>query len=170
MIRVVILLALAAACSPTLGAQVRLAQPAGVVRVRREASPLQIRFAAAADSLKVRALPARVLLGTGGAVAGAFIGAVAGQAVLGRDCSCDDPGLAEALEGGLVGAVVAGAAMSALPRAGSHCGYLNRLWRAAIGSTLGAGVGIVVSGGSGLILASFPLGTGLGGALGASTC
>lgn len=170
----VIVVALFGLCiSSPLAAQRRFAEPAGVVRraISTTTERLQPSQDAGADAGRVPPFIPRALLGTAGAVGGALAGAYLGIAILGRDCGgCDDPGLGQALTGAAIGAVVGGAAVGAIPQLGSRCSYASRFGRGLIGSAVGGILGGVASGGSGLILVTFPVGIGSGTALASNTC
>jgi hypothetical protein len=149
------------------GAQGRGDGPAGVRGGRILSAPP----AGVSDSGRGPTFVPRALLGTLGTVGGVFAGAYLGVALLGTDCGgCDDPGLGQALVGATVGSVVGAAAVSAIPALGSPCRYGARFGRALIGSTIGALLGGIASGGSELILVTYPLGTGVGAAVGANSC
>ena len=114
---------------------------------------------------------ARFLAGIGGAGVGLIAGAYAGPAIFGTDCGgCDDPGLGQAVLGALVGTVTGAAVAAALPQVNSHCGFGGRFGHALIGSTIGGGVGALLSGGSAIILVTIPVGAAGGGATGAQAC
>lgn len=159
---------LLACLASTLGAQTGHVDPAGVIRAQRDTPA---RLTTAADSHHVPSVVPRLLLGTAGAAGGLVAGAYLGVAIFGRDCGgCDDPGLGQAVTGATVGSVLGAAALSAIPALGSHCRYAGRFGRALLGSSLGALLGVVASGGTELVIVTFPLGVGAGAGLASNTC
>src|SRR5262245_9810995 len=126
---------------------------------------------AAVDSARGPNFGLRFLAGIGGAAVGVVAGAFAGPAIFGTDCGgCDDPGLGQALVGAAVGTVAGAAVAAALPQLKSRCGFGGRFGRALIGATIGGGIGVLVSGGSAVIIGSLPIGAAGGGAVGAGAC
>jgi hypothetical protein len=121
---------------------------------------------AAAETSRI---PARLGLGLVGSIAGLFGGALVGGAVGPlKDCACEDPGLEEMLTGAVVGAALGGALLAAVPKGPDICRYPTRLWRAALGSALGTGLGLIAKGNASLV--TVPLGASVGAALGAESC
>ena len=121
---------------------------------------------AAAEASRI---PARLGLGLVGSITGLFAGALVGGAVGPlKDCACDDPGLNEMLTGAVVGAALGAALLAAAPKGPDVCRYRTRFWRAALGSALGTGLGLIAKGNASLV--TVPLGAGVGAALGAESC
>ncbi len=118
------------------------------------------------------AFPIRVVLGTGAAVAGGYYGILGGSILPHSDCSCDDPGLVNAVLGGAIGTIVGSAIVAAIPKFESKCGLGQRVGTALLTSTAGAVLGGFagsLAGGEG-VLVGYVGGSGLGSALGASMC
>lgn len=117
-------------------------------------------------------LPVRVLLGVGSAFGGAFAGALTGMVFPHAPCSCDDPGLENALVGAMIGSIVAPAIISAAPAMASQCSYSKRIGVAMLGGLAGAalGGGIGASVPNGGVVFGYVGGAGLGAALGSGLC
>lgn len=147
------------------------------------AAPLAVRaldnpqaFAAVAQARAPRSsyeMPSRVLLGVGGAVAGAMGGALFGSSVLyDGKCACEDPGLDQAIIGAAVGSVLTSALLASMPNFGSTCSPFERIGFGVGGSLVGALAGGVVGaamGGAGVLL-GYMAGAGVGGGLATSAC
>jgi hypothetical protein len=118
-------------------------------------------------------IPSRVLLGVGGAVAGAMGGALFGANVVYRGgCACEDPGLEEAVVGAAIGSVLTSAIFASIPDFGSTCSPLERVGLGVGGSLVGALAGGVVGaamGGAG-VLFGYMAGAGVGGGLATASC
>lgn len=79
-----------------------------------------------------------------GWVAGAVAGGFVGYRVLPHSaCSCDDPGLSEALTGAVVFGAVGAALGAAAPLLESSCSFNTRVGRSLIGSVVGTGLGFL---------------------------
>jgi hypothetical protein len=113
----------------------------------------------------------RTFLGVGGAVGGLFGGALLGASMHGQ-CSCDDPGLAEAIIGGAVGTILSSAIISSLPDLGSKCSLASRIGTSLLTSTAGGVIGGFVGAKAGGItpLITYVAGSGIGAAIGSSLC
>src|SRR5678815_2167594 len=81
----------------------------------------------------------RVFASAGGAVLGLMGGVLIASQFPAHDCGCDDPGLAEAIYGGLAGVTLGAALGASAPQLRSVCSFGSRFGR----SLLGAGVGTV---------------------------
>lgn len=115
------------------------------------------------------AVPVRILLGVGGALAGSYVGAFSGMAMAKHSCDgpCIDLGPI------LVGSVVGAALLGATPRLNSTCGTAKRIALGLLGSALGGVAGGVAGASSHnfgtMFIASFAA-AGTGSALGAVLC
>lgn len=86
----------------------------------------------------------RTASGAMGWVAGAIAGGFVGYRVLPHSpCSCDDPGLTEALTGAVVFGAVGAALGAAAPLLESQCSFGTRVGRSLIGSVVGTGLGFL---------------------------
>ena len=101
---------------------------------------------------------------------GAIVGAMLGAATAGP-CHCDDPGLGQAILGGIVGGALAAGALTALVQQGK-CSAAARVFYGTLGSAAGSVIGALVSAGAGGVLVPvvFPLGAGLGAAFALQHC
>ena len=138
------------------------------------ATASQAQGARAATRVDASQLSIRALLGVGSAFAGAFGGALAASAGPISDCNCDDPGLREAIWGGMVGAIIVPALVASIPSMNSECSFARRAGIGMIGGVVGAAFGgvagaIVDRGGAGVPI-GYVGGAGLGAALGSGLC
>lgn len=117
-----------------------------------------------------RAFGIRVVTGALGGAVGLAVGAVAASQILPRRECGDDPGLCEAIIGGSVGTVVGAGLGAAAPKLGSSCGFGQRASVGLVGAALGAVAGYAAGAPTGVVLLTFPLGAGVGGAAGAWWC
>ena len=86
----------------------------------------------------------RTASGAVGWIAGAVAGGFVGYRVLPHSaCSCDDPGLTEALTGAVVFGAVGAALGAAVPLLESQCSFGTRVARSLIGSVVGTGLGFL---------------------------
>lgn len=92
----------------------------------------------------------RVFASAGGAVLGLMGGVLIASQIPAHDCGCDDPGLAEAIYGGLAGVTLGAALGASAPELRSVCSFGSRFGRSLLGAGLGtvAGVFAVVSAGN----------------------
>jgi hypothetical protein len=128
-----------------------------------------------ADSVARRNdIPMRTLFGVGGAALGMIAGGFIGLKVPRSDCHCDDPGLAEFLEGITLGGVVGGTLAAAWPRLESNCSTPKRLGLGALGSLLGGVAGGVAAAhwahDPGPAIAYYIAGVGLGAGVASGLC
>lgn len=100
-------------------------------------------------------------------VGGAFAGIIAG---LGFSFLAPTDGEFDFLGNALLGGIVGSAAFAAMPKRGAKCPYAGRMLAAVPFAIVTGVVGIVAGGGNEGILVTFPLGTALGAATGASIC
>ena len=171
------LILLCAAALP-ITAHAQRATPAGV-RANDNVLAVGLQRASRADSQTKGAgraayeMPVRALVGVGGAFAGAFGGGLIGANYIPHaPCSCDDPGLAEALEGAMVGSIVASAVLAAAPQFSSSCGPLRRFGYGVGGAVAGAAVGGVLGatmGGPGVVF-GYLGGSGIGAGVASGLC
>ena len=83
----------------------------------------------------------RGLGSAGGAVLGLIGGVFIASQLPAHDCGCDDPGLAEAIYGGLAGVTLGAALGAAMPDLRSVCSFGGRFGRSILGGALGTVVG-----------------------------
>jgi hypothetical protein len=138
---------------------------------------LRVEHATDADAkpLRYMQLPLRVALGVVGSAVGVAAGATAGVALPHADCSCDDPGLENAIYGAAIGSVVMSALLSAAPSLGNNCSFGKRLAAGVLGGAAGALVGSMAgrSAGSianGSVVYGYLGGSGIGSGVGAWLC
>ena len=107
---------------------------------------------APADTMHFRAappeyaFPIRMLMGAGGALAGAYAGGMAGS-TFGRNCwDCSDSNFGNMVLGAALGSVITSSVLAAAPTLGSSCSQAKRFSAALVGSLLagvaGGAVGI----------------------------
>jgi hypothetical protein len=118
-------------------------------------------------------IPARALFGVGGALVGLFAGAYVGIYTIPHGpCSCDDPGLDQAIEGAAVGSALLSAVLASAPQFSSSCTPLRRFGYGVLGSVTGAVAGGALGaavGGAGLLV-GYVTGAGVGAGLASGVC
>lgn len=117
-------------------------------------------------------IPVRTAMGLGGAVVGAFAGALVGANVPRAPCNCEDPGLEEALDGALVGSLLLSAVIASAPQFSSNCSQLRRLSYGLVGAmTAGlAGGALGATMGAGGMFLGYFAGAGVGAGVGSGMC
>lgn len=96
-----------------------------------------------------------------GAVVGLFAGAYIGVQFAGN-CGCDDPGLVEAIYGGLAGVTLGAALGAAAPNLRSACSFGTRFGRSLLGAGMGTVGGFFLGLGGGQVLLTVPIGAAAG--------
>jgi hypothetical protein len=115
-------------------------------------------------------LGVRLLTGLLGASLGLATGAFLGGNFLPRGDCGDDPGLCEAILGGITGLVAGAGIGAALPQGRSTCTTGKRIMTGLLGSTAG-GIGVIlVARREGRVFVAFSVGSIAGGAVGAELC
>ncbi len=94
----------------------------------------------------------RVFSSAGGAVAGLIGGVLIASQFPAHDCGCDDPGLAEAIYGGLAGVTLGAALGASAPGLHSVCSFGGRFGRSLLGGGLGTVAGMFAGISSGNIV------------------
>jgi hypothetical protein len=170
----VYVLCILSAAATRAGAQ--LPEPTGVVvgDVTLAANRPQLFAQTASGStnslVRIR-LPVRIGAGALGSVGGAVVGFFAGLTLPHGNCSCDDPGLENAVIGAMVSSLVTGTFAAATPELGSSCGFEKRVAVGAVGGLLGALVGIkAVPRALGGAATGWVAGSGIGSGVGAWLC
>jgi hypothetical protein len=120
----------------------------------------------------VYSLPVRLVLGTGGTLAGAYGGGLVGFSFAPRNCGCEFEGLNQAAVGAAIGSVITAAVLAGLPEMGSTCSTGQRIGHALLGSLSGAAVGSLggVLAGPGGVFFGYLGGSSIGSTLGAAMC
>ena len=109
--------------------------------------------------------PGRFTQRLGASAAGAVVGLFAGAYIGGQsggNCGCDDPGLAEAIYGGLAGVTLGAALGAAAPNLRSVCSFGTRFGRSLLGAGLGTIGGLFIGLGGGQALVTVPIGAAVG--------
>ena len=78
-----------------------------------------------------------------GWIPGAFVGGWVASTLPRSPCSCDDPGLKEAIAGAVVGGAFGAGLGAATPRLRSRCSFTHRFGLGLLGSAIGTGVGMI---------------------------
>ena len=172
------LIAVVVAATLTLPALAQRALPAGV-RAQDNAMEAGVQRPNLLDAQQgapqhaAYEIPARSVLGIGGAFIGAYAGALLGIQVIPHSaCNCDDPGLTEALEGAAVGSALVSAVLASAPQMSSGCHPVRRFGYGAVGALAGAVAGGALGatmGGAGVLL-GYVAGAGLGAGISSAVC
>jgi hypothetical protein len=88
-------------------------------------------------------LPARAFTAGLGWIGGAIVGAYVWYQIRPHDCSCDDPGLEQIIEGGFGGGALGAAFGAAAPELDSRCSFKTRIARGLLGSLAGTAIGLL---------------------------
>jgi len=78
-----------------------------------------------------------------GWIPGAFVGGWFASTLPRGPCSCDDPGLKEALRGAVIRGEFGAGLGAATPRLKSRCSFTGRFGLGLLGSVIGTGVGMI---------------------------
>jgi hypothetical protein len=101
---------------------------------------------ASSDTIQTRAshpLPMRAIIASLGWIAGAYIGGSTWYEIRPHHCQCDDPGLAEFIQGAVVGGALGAALGSAAPDLGTQCSFKTRIGRSLLGAIAGTAIGLL---------------------------
>ena len=152
----------------------QLATPVAVVRADSAspppAQPAPLSASTETGAYRGARLPLRMVLGVGGAFVGAFGGALVGSAFPHSRCSCEDPGLAQALIGAAAGSIISAAVFAAVPESGRQCDAAQRVMTGILGGTVGALLGVLAASRSGGVILGYVAGAGFGAGAGAALC
>lgn len=162
-----------------IGGTTLSAQQAAPLGVQRQGNPIDLATGPAATTLGPRttgdgaaALAGRFLTGAAGSALGMVAGGAAGASTY-RAGTSEFDGMAEMIEGALIGSAVSGGVLAALPNFGSSCSRSKRVTMGVLGSVLGAAAGTAI-GFAAENLAVVAIGNGVGsaagGTLGAALC
>jgi len=101
---------------------------------------------ASGDTIQTRAahpLPMRAIIASLGWIAGAYIVGSASYEIRPHHCQCDDPGLAELIQGAVVGGALGAALGAAGPDLGTQCSLKTRIGRSLVGAIAGTAIGLL---------------------------